>query len=177
MDSPPGGARGLVHGQLSNISGQPKGRRLLTADPSRSIPDLVDAGEWTSLRDRLRQRPGKVRSLLSMLHEVDSDRLAAVFVAFERAVPDAFDEERLRDLARKLMWLLNEESGNHCPAAALALAALGRARPDIVEAHRPVLGVYATDPSPGMAEACRVALARMDGADTPWSPGQTGAGS
>ncbi|MCB2199249.1 hypothetical protein KQI63_07585 [bacterium] len=106
----------------------------------------------------LEDHPGAVRYLISGLHATDDEELGGVLNGFRMAA-DVLDEERRLDLARRLMWLLNEESGNNCPNAALALAAMADIHPEAILPHLPVLKVYAEDPSDYIGSACRKAVA------------------
>jgi len=60
------------------------------------------------------------------------------------------------------MWMLNEESGNNCPNAALALAAIAEVDPEAVRPHLPVLRLYAADPSSRMRTIIQRALAEIE---------------
>ncbi len=60
---------------------------------------------------------------------------------------ETIEEERILDVVRSLMWILNEVSGNNCPNAALALSHIAQINPQAVLLHVPVLEIYADDPS------------------------------
>lgn len=127
----------------------------------------VDREDWDEVRRMLTQSSGSLRVLLSGLHHPDKTALARVLHGF-RIAAQVLAPERLLDLLRRLMWLLNEESGNNCPAAALAIAEIATVAPDAVAPHLPVLRVYANDPSSRMRDCITQALARID-AITPTS--------
>lgn len=120
----------------------------------------VHSGQMDALTTLLQEHPGGVRFLISGLHATDEIELGRVLVGF-RTASDVLDEERRLDLARRLMWLLNEESGNNCPNAALALAAMANCHPEAILPHLPVLRVYAEDPSDYIGSACRKAIAQI----------------
>ncbi|MCB2213057.1 hypothetical protein KQI52_13165 [bacterium] len=113
------------------------------------------------MRTMLGAKPGLQRALISGLHETDNTRLEPTLRAFT-ILAETLADERLRDLARKLMWMLNDESGNHCPNASLALAAVAEARADIVAPHLASLKVHVNDPGDHMASRCAEAVRRIE---------------
>ena len=127
----------------------------------KEVLGYIHEEQWGHLADYLRKHPNAIRHLLSGLHTTDSSTLTGILHAFA-ITASTIDRERLLDLNRRLMWLLNEESGNHCPNAALALAEIAQVQPETVLPHLPVLKVYTEDPSPGIREACRKAVARIE---------------
>ena len=124
----------------------------------KQVLSALEGVNKDELANLLRDHPGSVRFLVNGLHTSDEDRLDRVLDGF-RTAADVLDEEKRLDLARRLMWLLNEESGNNCPNAALALAAMAEIHPDSIKPHLPVLRVYADDPSDYLSTACRKAVA------------------
>lgn len=125
------------------------------------LNEAIDNGCWADYRELIRENTGLYRHLISRLHDPEPEHRNKTFRAFEETA-FAWPEKRIAELTRKLMWLLNEESGNHCPAAAIALAHIGKVRLNIVLPHRPILAVYTNDPSESIATACREALAMID---------------
>jgi len=128
-----------------------------------SVADLVNGSNYDELSKLLQDSPGKVRKLLSLLHETNPTSLERVFKSFE-VVAKVFDREKLLDLLRRLMWMLNEESGNNCPNAALAVAHISLVDRDAVMPHVPVLRVYADDPSSQMREPVRRSISIIENA-------------
>ncbi len=126
-----------------------------------ALLQAIAAGEWEQVRTMLSSKPGLQRALISALHETDSERLEPTLHAFT-VLADTLQDERVRDLARKLMWMLNDESGNHCPNASLALAAIAEVRVDVVAPHVASLMVHANDPGDHMASVCAEAVRRIE---------------
>jgi hypothetical protein len=121
------------------------------------INRIIDSGDYPALGQLFIDQPSKVRILLGRLSLTDDLKLTRTLDAFQIAAK-VFEHERLLDLCRKLMWMLNEESGNNCPNAALALGHIAQVDPGAVEPHVPVLQVYAEDPSELIRVTVRKAL-------------------
>ncbi len=123
--------------------------------------DILDAAindrNYPEIGRLLDERPGRLRKLMSRLHETGEMKLEATLEAYQIAAK-VLDRETMLDHARRLMWMLNEESGNNCPNAALALGHIAQVIPDGIVPHLPVLRVYAEDPSPQLREPVRQAI-------------------
>jgi hypothetical protein len=128
-----------------------------------NVADLVHHSDFDGLKLLLEKSPGKSRKLLSLLHETNQSALDNVLKSFE-IVAKVFEREKLLDLLRRLMWMLNEESGNNCPNAALAIAHISLVDRDAVMPHVPVLRVYADDPSEQMREPVRKSISIIENA-------------
>lgn len=115
---------------------------------------------YSAIAEILRKSPGKARILLSGLYETNEKQLDTILETFQ-VIAKVLEEERVSDLLRRLMWFLNEESGNSCPNAALAIGHIAHARYHLVEPHLPVLKIYANDPSAIMRTKVRHALAMI----------------
>ncbi len=118
---------------------------------------LLAAKDWDGIGAILDERPGAVRHLVSRLTLPDGELLDTTLMSFQ-VVAKVFDKERTLDLLRRLMWMLNEESGNNCPNAALAIAHIAQVHPDWVAPHVPSLKVHADDPGELMSKTVRKAL-------------------
>lgn len=125
-----------------------------------ALLEAVYSNKQETVRNVLLEHPGRVRYLIAGLNETDPDRLEAVLTAFVTAAK-ALDRERLLELVRKLMWQLNEESGNNCPDAARAIARIALVDREAVMPHIPVLQLYAQDPSQRMRRCVSDALATI----------------
>jgi len=95
------------------------------------------------------------------LHSTNPKELAKTLMAFE-IIAEELEIERLRDLGRKLLWMLNDESGNHCPNASLALAHIAKVHYDVIAPHIPVMRVHAEDPGDQMASICQQAITLIE---------------
>lgn len=90
------------------------------------------------IRSELRKKPAFMRKIHKSLYDVD-DR---VRWGAARAYGDAaavLGEEKMKDMLRRLVWMINEESGNNCWFAPQAIGFIGKARPDWVEDFIPCL--------------------------------------
>ncbi len=125
-----------------------------------AFDQAVDLRNYPEIGRLLDERPGRLRKLISRLHETGEHRLQATLEAYQIAA-QVLDREKILDHARRLMWILNEESGNNCPNAALALAHIAQVLPGDIAPHMPVLRVYADDPSPQLREPVRQAISMI----------------
>ncbi len=124
------------------------------------IRKIIESNNQIVLGMILKKNPGKARKLFARLHETDYTKLNYVLRSFQ-TLAETIDEERLLDIVRNLMWLLNEESGNYCPNAALALGHIAQINPQAVLPHVPVLEIYAEDPSFQMSNTVKKGLAMI----------------
>jgi hypothetical protein len=125
-----------------------------------AFEQAIATRNWPEVGRLLDEHPGYMRHLIKGLHETNPARLEKTLLAFQIATK-VLDEEKIRDQGRRLMWMLNEESGNYCPNAALALGHIAQVRPDIVQPHVPSLQVHAEDPSESMHTVVRKGLAMV----------------
>jgi hypothetical protein len=121
---------------------------------------VVENNDQEALGAIFRKSPGKGHKLFARLHETDYKKLNNVLYSFQ-TLAENLEEEKLLDVVRRLMWMLNEESGNNCPNAALALGHIAQIRPQAVLPHLPVLEIYAEDPSSQMSRAIRKSIAMI----------------
>lgn len=117
----------------------------------------IAAADWNRIGQILDERPGMTRHVVSQLHTSSPEMLENVLQSFQ-VIAKVIDREKLLDLLRRLMWMLNEESGNNCPAAALAIAHVAMVDPEAVAPHVPSMKVFAEDPSERMRTTVRKAL-------------------
>jgi hypothetical protein len=126
----------------------------------QEIEQAIQAKNWPEVGRLLDTRPGLFRHLVKGLHETRPESLEKNLQAFQIAAK-VMDRERILDQVRRLMWMLNEESGNFCPNAALALAHIAQVEPEYIEPHLPSLRVHAEDPSEDMRHVVRKAVSMI----------------
>ncbi|GBE30780.1 MAG TPA: hypothetical protein ENH10_04445 [Bacteroidetes bacterium] len=123
----------------------------------KDIVSAIEAEAWEDIRTMLASQPGLHRYIIARLYETDAAQMERTLRSFE-IIAETFERERLLDLARRLLWMLNDESGNHCPNSALAMAHIARVHYQVIEPHIPVMRFHATDPGDRMAAICQEAL-------------------
>jgi len=136
------------------------------------IASALAESDWPALRRCLVERPGAARHLIAALHTADEAASRRAARGFEE-LAHALEREKLLDQVRRLMWMLNEESGNNCPPAALALGHVARVLPEAVLPHLPVLELYAGDPSERMRRWVREGIRMIREAEMDTVPGHS----
>ena len=110
---------------------------------SEEVRELLRQGQETELRDRVVADSRLVRPLLARLYDPEDevrDRAARVLGHAAAAHP-----ELGREVARRLIWGLNDESATKGVYAVPALGQIGRQAPEIVAVHVPALARMAWD--------------------------------
>jgi hypothetical protein len=90
------------------------------------------------IQAELRKKPAFLRKIQKSLYDMDE----RVRWGAARAFGDAalvLDEEKMKDVLRRLVWMINEESGNNCWFAPQAIGFIGKVRPQWVEDFIPCL--------------------------------------
>ena len=124
---------------------------------SEEIRELLQQGRETELRERAIVEPRLVRPLLTRLYDPDDgirDRAARVLGHAAAAHP-----ELGREVTRRLVWALNDESATNGVYGIPALGQIGRQAPDLVAVHVPALARMAWDQ--GLRLAILEALAEV----------------
>jgi hypothetical protein len=110
---------------------------------SEEVMELLRQGRETELIERAATSARLVRPLLARLYDPDEeirDRAARVLGHAAAAHPDLG-----REIARRLVWALNDESATNGVYGIPALGQIGRRAPDLVAAHVPALARMAWD--------------------------------
>jgi len=110
---------------------------------SEEVRELLQGGRETELRDRAVRDPRLVRPLLARLYDPAGDireRAARALGHAAAAHPDLG-----REVARRLLWALNDESATNGVYGIPALGQIGRRAPDLVAPHVPALARMAWD--------------------------------
>jgi hypothetical protein len=124
---------------------------------SEEIRVLLQQGRETELRERVLANARLVRPLLARLYDPDTEvreRAACVLGDAAAAHPGLG-----REVARRLIWALNDESATNGVYAVPALGQIGRRVPHLVAPHVPALARMAWDP--GLRLAILEALTRV----------------
>ena len=110
---------------------------------SEEVRELLRQGRETELVDRVVSDARVVRPLLARLYDPEDDvrdRAARVLGHAAAAHP-----ELGRDVARRLVWALNDESATNGVHGIPALGQIGRRAPQLVAAHVPALARMSWD--------------------------------
>jgi hypothetical protein len=90
------------------------------------------------LKTELVDNPSTIRKIQRLLYDLEENVRWGAAKAFGIAAA-VFEEEKMKDIIRQLVWMINEESGNNCWFAPQALGEIGRIRPDLIENFIPCL--------------------------------------
>jgi len=90
------------------------------------------------LEKELTDHPASIRKIQRLLYDLEEDVRWGAARAFGIAAV-VFEIEKMKNLIRQLVWLINEESGNNCWFAPQALGEIGRVRPDLIKDFIPCL--------------------------------------
>lgn len=110
---------------------------------SEEVRELLRQGRESELTERVIGNARVVRPLLARLYDPDvqvRDSAARVLGHAAAAHP-----ELGREIARRLIWGLNDESATNGVYGVPALGQIGRRAPDLVAAHLPALARMAWD--------------------------------
>ena len=110
---------------------------------SEEVRELLHQGREAELVERAVADPRVVRPLLARLYDpTDEIRERAARVLGHAA---AMHPEQGREVARRLLWALNDESATNGVYAVPALGQIGRRAPDLVAPHVGALARLAWD--------------------------------
>jgi HEAT repeat protein len=124
---------------------------------SEEVRELLRQGRESELTERVTADARIVRPLLARLYDPDDhvrERAARVLGHAAAAHPALG-----REVARRLVWALNDESATNGVYGIPALGQIGRRAPDLVAAHVPALARMAWDR--GLRLAILEALAQV----------------
>jgi hypothetical protein len=110
---------------------------------SEEVRELLRQGQETELRDRVMADSRLIRPLLARLYDPEDEvreRAARILGHAAAAHP-----ELGREVARRLIWGLNDESATNGVYGIPALGQIGRQAPEIMAVHVPALARMAWD--------------------------------
>jgi len=110
---------------------------------SEEVRELLQAGRETELRDRAVGDPRLARPLLARLYDPAGEIRERAARALGHAA--AAHPELGREVARRLLWALNDESATNGVYGIAALGQIGRQAPDLVAPHVSALARMAGD--------------------------------
>ena len=110
-----------------------------------------------SIQAGLKRNPSLIRKIQRLLYDMDEDVRWGAARAFGYAA-DVFGEEKMKDLLRQLVWMINEESGNNCWFAPQAIGEIGRHKPEWVKDFIPCLQEFHKYPDSKIQEGIEYAF-------------------
>jgi hypothetical protein len=110
---------------------------------SEEVKELLRQGRETELVERAMADARLVRPLLARLYDPDDAIRGGAARVLGHAA--AAHSELGREVARRLVWALNDESATNGVYAVPALGQIGRRAPDLVAPHVPALARMAWD--------------------------------
>lgn len=121
------------------------------------------SGDWKGIEDLVSENPQSIRYLVGMTYQADDQlRTAAVngLALASRSQP-----AMIQEVARRLVWAMNEESGTNAQTAPEVLAAIARENAEVLLPMVPALTRLAGDPAlhEGLAKTLRLIAERFPG--------------
>ncbi|MFC1492892.1 DVU0298 family protein [candidate division KSB1 bacterium] len=127
---------------------------------NKELELLLKNNDLDKIEEMLTEKPQHVRRLMGYLYDPDEDlRMAAAkcFGIAARILP----MEKLKDLIRRMMWMLNDESGSSCWHVPYALGEIGYANYEAIRDFLPCLEHYTEDPDHTLSKGVKDAFERI----------------
>jgi hypothetical protein len=112
------------------------------------------------IKAELEKHPAFIRKIQRMLYDMDEQVRWGAAWAFGVA-STVLEDEKMKDLIRQLVWMINEESGNNCWFAPQALGEIGRVRPELIKDFIPCLREFYKYPDSKIQEGIEYAFKRF----------------
>jgi len=109
------------------------------------------------IKQELQRHRGLIRKIQRHLYDLDENIRWGAARSFGVAT-EVFEEEKVRDLLRQLVWMINEESGNNCWFAPQAIGEIGLRRPQFTEPFIDCLKEFYKYPDPKIKEGIEYAF-------------------
>jgi len=126
----------------------------------RDVEKILKNNEIEKFRDIFKSKPQVVRKLMGFLYHPDIEirNAAAKGIGI---IAQVMPEEKLKDLLRRMLWMLNDESGSCCWHIPYAIGEIGYNNPDVIEDFIGCFSHYADDPDENLRTGVRDALKRI----------------
>jgi hypothetical protein len=124
------------------------------------IKDYLLHEQWDELESALKQKPALIRHIMGFLYHVEEEMRWRAVKAFGIAAVILHDE-KLKDLLRRMMWSMNDESGTCCWFIPQAVGEIGYQRPELIEDFLPGLVYFKNDPDEQLRNGVFWALDRI----------------
>ncbi len=114
------------------------------AQRKKEVRRLIDAHDCEGIRTWARQSRNPLRTLTGMLFQTDPlvCRRSVEALGIAAGVVAEHSLEKVRNLIRKLLWMMNDESGNLCWCAPEAIAEVLVNVPSLMDEYAPLLIGY-----------------------------------
>ncbi|MFC1557079.1 DVU0298 family protein [candidate division KSB1 bacterium] len=126
----------------------------------QEIESILRQNDHNRLEEAVKAHPKTIRLLMGFLYHQEEglrDAAAQGFGIAARILP----LEKLKDLIRRMMWMLNDESGSCSWHVPYALGEIGYNNPEAIKDFVGCLSHYADDPDEYLRTGVRSALKRI----------------
>ncbi len=127
------------------------------------LHQILQINNFQKLEAALTVYPRITRKLLGFLYHKDESLRNSTARGFEIAA-GSLQIEKKKDQIRRMMWMLNDESGSCCWAIPAALAEIGRSNPPAMKDFINSLKYYAADPDNNLSMGVKKALVIIENA-------------
>ncbi|MCP4727825.1 MAG: hypothetical protein GY863_22495 [bacterium] len=131
---------------------------------NKELAQLLRNNDLEKIEEILTAKPQLVRRLMGYLYDPDEDLRMAAAKSFGIAAK-VLPMEKLKDLIRRMMWMLNDESGSCCWHVPYALGEIGYANYEAIKDFLPCLEHYSKDPDHTMNKGVKDAFVRIRAAE------------
>ncbi len=125
------------------------------------IEKILRDNKLELLREELNRKPQLVRKLIGFLYHPELEIRDSAARSFG-IVAEILPEEKLKDLLRRFLWMLNDESGSCCWHVPYAFGEIGYSKPEIIEDFIGCFSYYAEDPDETLSTGVKAALKRIN---------------
>jgi len=125
------------------------------------LETILRNNELERLRKEIRDKPQTVRRLMGFLYHPELEVRDAAAKGFGIAA-QILPIEKLKDLIRRMMWMINDESGSCCWHVPHALGEIGYHNSAAIQDFIGSLSYYADDPDNTLSTGIKEALKRIN---------------
>ena len=127
---------------------------------NEELKKALRAKDTELIKAELEKHPAFIRKIQRMLYDMDEKVRWGAAWAFGVA-STVLEVEKMKDLIRQLVWMINEESGNNCWFVPQALGEIGRVRPELMEDFIPCMQEFYKYPDSKIREGIEYAFKRF----------------
>ncbi len=124
----------------------------------KELENILRQKQYDLLSKKILENPPQAtRKLMGFLYHPEEEIRNAAAKGFGLSA-SILPMEKLKDLIRRMMWMLNDESGSCCWHVPLAIGEIGRANFNAIEGFIDQLEYYANDPDTTLSTGVKKAL-------------------